>query len=57
MTKNNIMLSIIKNNQIDCPQPMDEVYFTNLDEARNKGIELGVYSDCGVLIKRRILWN
>lgn len=34
------MLSIIKDGQIDNPQPLEETYFNSLDDARVKGLEL-----------------
>ena len=37
---NNLMVSIIKDRQIDNPQGLDETYFDNLDNARIKGVEL-----------------
>lgn len=38
--KNNLMLSILKDNKIDCPQGIEETYFDTLEDARIKGIEL-----------------
>ena len=34
------MVSILKDNQWDCPQGESEVYFDTLEKARTKGIEL-----------------
>lgn len=50
--KNQIMLSIIKDGQIDCPQDQSEVYFDTLEQCRNKGVELLSKHNAEVFIAR-----
>jgi hypothetical protein len=50
--KNKIMLSVIKDGQIDCPQDQSEVYFDTLEDARNKGLELLKRFSCDVFVAR-----
>ena len=52
--RKNLMLSIIKDNQIDCPQELNEVYFDSLEIARKKGVELLKRYNCDVFIIRKL---
>ena len=52
MKRKTLMLSIIKDGQIDCPQDDERIYFDDIKSARNVGIELLKEFDSKVFIVR-----
>lgn len=49
-----IMLTLLKNNQLDCPQAFDQIYFNNLHAAREAGVKLLREHGLDVFCVRRI---
>lgn len=52
--KNDLMLSIVKDKQIDCPQSLERTYFKDMESARKTGIELCQEYNCDVFIIRKL---
>lgn len=50
----NLMLSIVKDGQIDCPQSIEKTYFKSLDMARATGIELCKEFNADVFVVRKL---